>query len=402
MDRIYLDHNATTPLDPAVLDAMLPFLREGFGNASSFHAAGREARAAVEQAREQVACLIHAEAREIVFTSGGTEADNHALRGVVEMARGRAGGTPHLITTAIEHPAVLNTCQHLEKQDTQVTYLAVDAHGRVSVEGLRAALTPRTVLVSVMLANNEIGTLQPVAELAPLARGQGAAVHTDAVQAIGRVPVDVDALGVDLLSLSGHKIYGPKGVGALYIRRGTRIAPLILGGHQERRRRGGTENVAGIVGLGRAAELALQRLGEVAEREARLRDRLEQGLRERVPHIRVNGHPTERLPNTLNVGFRFVEGEALLMNLDLEGVAVSTGSACSSGDLEPSHVLTALGVPVEEAHGTLRFSLGKGNTAEEVDRAIAAVARVVEKVRAMSPMYYDFVKRERAGSAAKA
>jgi cysteine desulfurase len=399
MNPIYLDHNATTPLDPAVLEAMLPYLKGEYGNASSFHAPGRAARAAVEQARERVARLLGAEPREIVFTSGGTEADNQALRGVIELARVPGGEPAHVITTAIEHPAVLNTCQALEKQGVRVTYLPVDRYGRLDPQGVERALTGSTALVSIMLANNEVGSVQPVAEAARHARARGVPVHTDAVQAAGRLATDVNALGVDLLSISGHKIYGPKGTGALYIRRGTRVAPLIQGGHQERRRRGGTENVPGIVGLGKAAELALERLAQGTGHEAALRDRLEQGLRARVPHVAINGHPTERLPNTLNAGFRFVEGEALLMNLDLEGVCVSTGSACSSGDLEPSHVLTAMGIPVEEAHGTLRFSLGKGTTAEEIDRTIEIVARVVERVRAMSPIYADFMKRQKAGAA---
>jgi cysteine desulfurase len=402
MERIYLDHNATTPLDPAVLEALLPYLREAYGNASSVHSQGRAAREAVERAREQVAQLLGADAREIVFTSGGTEADNLALRGVVEVARPKGGGAPHVITSAIEHPAVLNTGQYLERQNCRVTYLPVDRNARVDPEALRSVIDDATVLVSVMHANNEVGTLQPVAELARLAHERGIPVHTDAVQSVGRVAVAVDALGVDLLSISGHKIYGPKGIGALYIRRGTRISPLMHGGHQERRRRGGTENVPGIVGLGKACELARVRFTEVAQHEARLRDRLERGILERVPQVLVNGHPTERLPNTLNIGFRFVEGESLLMNLDLEGISVSTGSACSSGDLAPSHVLMAMGLPVEDAHGTLRFSLGKGNTEAEIDRTIDAVARVVERVRAMSPMYHDFKKQQQAGAASRA
>lgn len=402
MNRIYLDHNATTPVDPAVLEAMLPYLREAYGNASSVHEPGRVAREAVDRAREQVAHLIGAEPREIVFTSGGTEADNQAVRGVLELARTPDNRPGHVITSAIEHPAVLNTCQYVAKQGVAVTYLPVDATGRVKLEELAPALTPETVLVSVMLANNEVGTIQPVGEIAPLAHAKGVTVHTDAVQGLGRIPVNVGDLGVDLLTISGHKIYGPKGIGALYVRRGTRIAPLLYGGHHEKRRRAGTENVPAIVGFGRACEIAGERLAEVAAREARLRDRLQEGILARVPHTQVNGHLTERLPNTVNVGFAFVEGESLLMNLDLEGIAVSTGSACSSGDLKPSHVLLAMGLDHATAHGTLRFSLGRANTEFEIDATIDAVARVVERVRAMSPMYSDFKKRQRAGAASPA
>jgi len=398
--RIYLDHNATTPLDPAVLDEMLPFLREHFGNASSVHEAGQVARRAVEEGRERVARLIGADAGEIIFTSGGTEADNHALRGVVEPLLAGGGGHPHLITSSIEHPAVLNTCQMLEKRGCAVTYLPVDGHGRIDVEEATRAVRAETRLISIMLANNEVGTLQPVAEVARLARERKVPMHTDAVQALGRVPVDVKALGVDLMSISGHKIYGPKGIGALYLRKGVRLAPLLFGGHQERHRRGGTENVAGIVGFGKACELAGALRAERAAREAELRDRLQQSIQERIPHVTVNGHPTERLPNTLNVAFRFVEGESLLMNLDFEGVAVSTGSACSSGDLKPSHVLIAMGLAPEDAHGTLRFSLGRRTTAEEIDAAVEALVRVVERVRGMSPMYQDFLKGRTAPAGA--
>jgi len=402
MAYIYFDHNATTPLDPAVLEAMMPFLREAHGNASSFHSPGRKARAAVDIARKQVASLIGAQPAEIVFTSGGTEADNHALRGVIARVKAGAGQPPHIVTSAIEHPAVLNTAQMLEQQGCAVSYLPVDEYGRVRLEDARSAINDATALVSVMLANNEVGTIQPVAAIAAIARERKAIMHTDAVQGLGRIPVDVDALGVDLLSISAHKVYGPKGIGALYIRRGTRIAPLIYGGHQERRRRGGTENVPAIVGFGRACELAGELLAESAAREARLRDRLEQGIRERIEHVRINGHPSERLPNTLNVGFTFVEGESLLMNLDIEGAAVSTGSACSSGDLQPSHVLLAMGFEAEAAHGTLRFSLGRRTTEEEIATVLDVLVRVVARVRAMSPMYQDFIKGRRPAAASKA
>ncbi|MBP6875576.1 MAG: cysteine desulfurase NifS [Candidatus Eisenbacteria bacterium] len=400
MKRIYLDHNATTPLDPAVLEEMLPFLTEKFGNASSVHSAGQEARRAVEQARERLARLIGADASEIVFTSGGTEADNHALRGVVDPL-GPNAACPHIVTSAIEHPAVLNTCQMLEKRGCAVTYVPVDEHARVDVEQVRSAIKPETKIVSIMLANNEVGTIQPVAEIAAIAHEHGALVHTDAVQALGRLPIDVRKLGVDLMSVSSHKIYGPKGIGALYLRRGVRVTPLLFGGHQERHRRGGTENVPAIVGFGKASELAGALREERATRERELRDRLERAILERIPHTRVNGHPTERLPNTLNAAFRFVEGESLLMNLDFEGVAVSTGSACSSGDLKPSHVLVAMGLPVEEAHGTLRFSLGRSTTEEDIDAASEALVRVVDRVRAMSPMYRDFLKRQETAPSPK-
>ncbi len=400
MKRIYLDHNATTPLDPAVLEEMLPFLTEKFGNASSVHSAGQDARRAVEQARERLARLIGADASEIVFTSGGTEADNHALRGVVDPLAANAA-CPHIVTSAIEHPAVLNTCQMLEKRGCAVTYVPVDEHARVDVEQVRSAIKPETKIVSIMLANNEVGTIQPVAEIAAIAHERGALVHTDAVQALGRLPIDVRKLGVDMMSVSAHKIYGPKGIGALYLRRGVRVVPLLFGGHQERHRRGGTENVPAIVGFGKASELAGALREERATRERELRDRLERAILERIPHTRVNGHPTERLPNTLNAAFRFVEGESLLMNLDFEGVAVSTGSACSSGDLKPSHVLVAMGLPVEEAHGTLRFSLGRSTTEEDIDAASEALVRVVDRVRAMSPMYRDFLKRQETAPSPK-
>lgn len=390
MRRIYLDHNATTPVRPDVLREMMPYLQGRFGNASSFHAPGQAAREAVEQARRRVADLIGAEPREIIFTSGGTEADNLAIRGTVERAA-QGKRRPHIVTSAIEHPAVLNTCQHLEKSGCVVSYVPVDGSGLVHPDSVARAVTQETLLVSIMLANNEIGTIQPVAEIARMAREKGVLVHTDAVQAVGRLPVDVRELGVDLLSISAHKIYGPKGVGALYVRRGVRLAPMLYGGHHERNLRAGTENVPAIAGFGKACEIAAAELPSVAQREATLRDKLERGILECIPHMRVNGDRRQRLPNTLNVGVAFVEGEALLVNLDLEGIAIATGSACSSGSLKPSHVQLAIGRSHEQAHGSLRFSLGRETTEEEIDITIEALERVVQKLRVMSPLYSDFV-----------
>lgn len=393
MRRIYLDHNATAPLHPEVLQAMEPYLRESYGNASSVHEPGRIAREAVEKARAETAALLGADAREIIFTSGGTESDNIAIRGVSE--RFSAGGKlPHIITSAIEHPAVLNVCQYLEKQGYPVTFMPVDEGARVDAAAVAAAIREDTALISIMMANNEVGTIQPIAEIIRIAKAKGVLVHTDAVQAAGRLPIDVRALGVDLLSISAHKLYGPKGVGALFVRRGVSVKPLFYGGHQERAIRPGTENVAGIVGLGKACSLAARDLPERAAIEAELRDRLEAGILAAIPHVRVNGDRTHRLPNTLNVGVAFVEGEGMLLHLDLEGIAASTGSACSSGTLEASHVQLAMGRSHEQAHGSLRFSLGRETTAEDTDRTISALARIVENLRAMSPLYRDFVRAQ--------
>jgi cysteine desulfurase len=384
MRRIYFDHNATTPVDPAVREAMLPYLSEAFGNASSIHSFGQQARAAVEQARQSVAALLGAHPAEIVFTSGGTEADNLAIFGIVHAA---SGARKHVITTQIEHHAVLNICQALQEQGVAVTFLPVSGDGRVDPDDVRRALRPETVLITVMHANNELGTVQPIAEIARLAAEADVWFHTDAVQSAGKLPLDVESLGVDLLSLSAHKLYGPKGVGALYVRRGVHLKPLLYGGHHERDRRPGTENVAGIVGLGQAAALARQRLGEDAVRLAALRDRLERGLLERIPHARVNGAGAPRTPNTTNITFSFIEGEALVIALDLKGLACSTGAACSSGAVEPSHVLTAIGLPPEEARASLRFSLGHGNTDAEVEYALEVIPDVVEHLRQLSPQY---------------
>jgi cysteine desulfurase len=380
MKRIYLDNNATTAVDGAVVEAMLPYFGVEFGNASSVHTFGQKARAAVETAREQVASLIGARAQEVVFTSGGTEADNHAIFGVVAAALAEQASV-HVITSAIEHEAVLNSCEALEKQGVRVTYLPVNRNGLIDVEELRRAIRPETVLISVMLANNELGTVQPLEEIGKVAAETDVYFHTDAVQAAGKIPIDVKALQVDLLSLSGHKFYAPKGVGALYVKSGTKVRQFIYGGHHQRGFRPGTENVAGIVGLGRAAELARKALEKDAARISKLRDALEQGLLARVPNARVNAGVARRTPNTTNMTFPGIEGEALLIALDLKGIACSTGAACSSGAVEPSHVLTGIGLPTAEARASLRFSLGRGTTEEEVAAALEIVPGAVEQLR---------------------
>jgi len=392
MNRVYLDYNATTPVEPEVLDAMLPYFSGAFGNAASIHTPGQRARAAVETAREQVAALIGARPQEIVFTSGGTESDNHAVFGVVGQAflpgssSRNADSFPHIITTAIEHEAVLNACQALEKMGVRVTYLATDREGQIDLDELRRALRTETVLITVMHANNELGTVQPLEEIGRIAKERDIYFHTDAVQSAGKVAIDVNQLGVDLLSLSAHKFYGPKGIGALYIRGGTRLRQLLYGGHHQRGFRPGTENVAGIVGLGKAAEIARGSLAADARRVSALRDKLEQGLLARVPHARVNGRAS-RTPNTTNLVFPGIEGEALLIALDLKGLACSTGAACSSGAVEPSHVLTAMGLPPEEARASLRFSLGRHTTESEIEFALQVVSAAVEQLRELSPTY---------------
>jgi cysteine desulfurase len=382
MRRIYLDHAATTPTRPEVVKAMLPFFTDAFGNPSSIYSYGQEAKGAVEEARTKVAELIGARSEEIVFTSGGTEADNFALKGIA-YANEHKGN--HIITTPIEHHAVLEACKFLEKKGFQITYLPVDKYGLVDPDDVRKAITNKTILISVMHANNEVGTMEPVEEIGEIAREAGVYFHSDAVQTVGHIPVNVDRLKVDLLTISAHKLYGPKGVGALYVRKGTKLVPLMHGGEHEKRRRAGTENVPGIVGLGKAAELAGQEIGKEAERLAYLRDKLIKGLGEKIDHIHLNGHPTKRLPNNVNVSVDFVEGESMLLNLDLEGICASTGSACSSASLEPSHVLLALGLPHEQAHGSLRFTLGRENTEADVERVLEVLPAIVAKLRAMSP-----------------
>ena len=383
MKRIYLDHAATTPTRPEVVEAMLPYFTDAFGNPSSIYSYGQEARGAVEEARTEVAELIGARSEEIIFTSGGTEADNFALKGVAFANEGKGN---HIITTSIEHHAVLEVCKFLEKRGFRVTYLPVDEYGLVVPQDVKKAITDKTILISVMHANNEVGTIEPVEEIGKIAREAGVYFHTDAVQTMGHIPVNVDELKVDLLSISGHKFYGPKGVGALYVRKGTKLISLMHGGEQEKRRRAGTENVPAIVGLGKAVELAGQDMGKEAERLAYLRDKLIKGLGDKIDHIRLNGHPARRLPNNVNVSIDFVEGESMLLNLDLEGICASTGSACSSASLEPSHVLLALGVLPEQAHGSLRFTLGRENSEEDVERVLEVLPGIVAKLRAMSPL----------------
>ena len=382
MQRIYLDHNATTPPAEVVIDRMTAALREPFGNPSSVHHFGQQAKAALDEARTAVAALIGGEPSEVVFASSGTEADNFAIRGVGEALE--VTGRKHLIASAIEHEAVLNTLKALARRGWTITLLPVDESGIVTVASLEAALTEDTALVSVMHANNEIGTIQPVADLARTARARGALFHTDAVQSAGKIPVDVKALGVDLLSLSAHKFYGPKGVGALWVRRGVRLQAPITGGKQERSRRAGTENVAGIVGMGVAAREARAKMAEEAARLGPLRDRLENGILAAVSGTAVNGARTPRVPNTTNISFDRVEAESLLIALDLAGIAVSTGSACSSGTLEPSHVLKAMGLPAHRTQNSIRFSLGAANTEADVDRVIAALPGIVEKLRSLT------------------
>lgn len=380
MDRIYLDNAATTAVSPEVWEAMQPLFTACYGNPSSVHATGRDARKAVENARRQVARALNCQPREVFFTAGGSESDNWALKGAAFAGRERGN---QIITTRIEHHAVLHTCQWLEKQGFEVTYLPVDRMGRVSPEAVAAALTPRTILVSVMTANNEVGTIQPIAEIGAICRERGVLFHTDAVQAIGAIPVDVEAMRADLLSLSGHKFHGPKGTGALYIRAGTRIDPLMHGGAQERGQRAGTENLPGIVGLGKAMELASENLMENAARVQEMRDRLIKGLMERVPGTHLNGHPVLRLPGNVNLSFEGVEGEALLLRLDLMGIAASSGSACTSGALDPSHVLMALGLSPDAAKGSLRLTLGTSNTLDEVEEVLRVLPEIVADLRRM-------------------
>jgi cysteine desulfurase len=383
MERIYFDHSATTPVDKEVAKVTLEYMTEKFGNPSSVHFFGRETRKAVEEARSNVAALLGANANEIFFTSGGTESDNLALKGIAFANRKKGN---HIITTAIEHHAVLHACEYLEKQGFEITYLPVDENAMVRVEDVKNAITDKTILISVMFANNEVGTIQPIKEIGQLAKENKIYFHTDAVQAVGNYPIDVNEYNIDLLSLSGHKLYGPKGIGAIYIRKGVKIESLQQGGSQERKLRAGTENVSGIVGLGKATELARLEMDSRIAHVKTLRDKLIAGIQEKITDIKLNGHKDLRLPGNVNFSFLYIEGESLLLNLDLKGIAASSGSACTSGSLDPSHVLLAMGLTHETAHGSLRLSLGRGNTEADVSYCLEVLPQIVERLRSMSPL----------------
>jgi len=386
MRRIYLDHSATTPVDPEVAELMHKYYVELYGNPSSVHAFGREVKKALEEARSQVAALIGAEAKEIIFTSGGTEADNIAIQGA---AKAKAGKGRHLITSAIEHHAVLDTCKYLAKNGYELTILPVDSEGLVNPEDLLAAIRPDTILISIMHANNEVGSIQPIEAIGKIAREKGILFHVDAVQSLGKLPIDVVKMNIDLLTVSSHKIYGPKGVGALYVRKGVRILPLIFGGGQERKVRSGTENAPGIIGFGKACELAGLRMEEENARLIKLRDKLVEGLL-KIEDVQLNGpRGANRLPNNVNVSVRFIEGESLLLSLDMIGIAASSGSACTSGSLDPSHVLLAMGLSHEVAHGSLRLTLGRQNTEEDIDYVLQELPKIVDRLRMMSPLYHQ-------------
>ena len=382
--RVYVDNSATTPVHPQVLEEMLPFFNENFGNPSSVHSFGRQAKKAMDKARERVAVALGAKTEEIFFTGSGTEADNWAVKGVALANKDKGN---HIITTKIEHHALLHTCEYLEKHGFEVTYLDVDEYGLISLKQLEEAIKDSTILISIMFANNEIGTIQPIGEAARIAKEKEIYFHTDSVQAMGNVKIDVKELGVDLLSISGHKIMGPKGIGVLYIRKGVRLDNLIHGGAQERRRRPGTENVAAVVGMGKAAQLATENLEQHIRDMTSLRDKLINGIYERIPYVKLNGHPTERLANNVNFSFEFIEGEALLLSLDMVGIAASSGSACTSGSLDPSHVLMAIGLSHEIAHGSLRLSLGEINTDEDVEYILEQLPPIVERLRSLSPLF---------------
>ena len=384
MRKVYLDNAATTALSPRVLEAMLPYFTQYYGNPSSVHAFGREAKQGLDKARDQVAKALHCEPSEVIFTGCGTESDNTVLLGVAQRYGDKG---KHIITPNVEHHAILHTCEYLEKQGYSVTYLPVDQDGLVTAEQVAAAIRPDTILVSIMFANNEVGTIMPIQEIGAVCKEKGVLFHTDAVQAVGHIPVDVQAMHIDMLSLSAHKFHGPKGVGALYCRKGIRLPSYIMGGAQERGRRAGTENVAGIVGLGAAIQLATEQLEENRAKMTALRDRLMTGIQARISEVKLNGHPTNRLPNNVNFSFKYIEGESILLMLDMNGIAASSGSACTSGSLDPSHVLLALGLPHEIAHGSVRLTLGDETTEEDIDYTIDVLEKTVARLRAMSPLY---------------
>ena len=383
MRKVYLDNAATTALSPKVLEKMMPYLTDTYGNASSPHSFGQVARIGIEHAREQVARAINADPSEIVFTGCGTESDNTVLFGVAERYAKKGD---HIITTNVEHHAILHSCAALEKKGIRVTYLPVDKDGLVTPEQVRDAITDKTILVSVMFANNEVGTIMPIPEIAAVCHEKGVLFHTDAVQAAGHIPIDVKAMGIDMLSISGHKFHGPKGVGVLYERKGIRLPSYIIGGEQEKGRRAGTENVAGIVGLGEALELAVTNMGETSARMTRMRDRLIEGIESTIPEVKLNGHRTKRLPNNVNFSIKYIEGESILLMLDMAGIAASSGSACTSGSLDPSHVLLALGLTHEVAHGSVRMTLGDDTTDEDIDYVLETLPKVAHRLRAMSPI----------------
>jgi cysteine desulfurase len=396
MNQIYLDHNATTPMHPRVLGKMLPYFVDIFGNASSVHQFGQQAHEAMDTARESVRKILGAnKPEEIIFTSGGTEADNLAIKGVAYAYQNKGN---HIITSAIEHHAVLNTCKFLEKHGFEVTYIPVDQYGLVNPDDVRKAITPKTILITIMHANNEMGTIQPIEDIGKIAKEHNVLFHTDAVQTIGKLSINVNEMNIDMLSLSAHKLYGPKGVGALYVRKGVKLQPLFHGGHHEKNVRAGTENVAGIVGLGTACDIAMEEMERDLLRLSCLATRLYQAIKSRIPDVKLNGHPVHRLPGTMNISFKFIEGESIVLGLDMEGIAVSTGSACSSGSLEPSHVLIAMGLSHEIAQGSIRFSLGRGNTEAEMDTVVEVLDRVVTRMRKMSPLAQGtYSEQEAAG-----
>ncbi|MFC1522808.1 cysteine desulfurase NifS [Elusimicrobiota bacterium] len=384
MKKIYLDHNSSTPVRREVIEAMMPYFSEFYGNASNVHYAGQQARSAIEQSRKKVADFLGAGPKEIIFTSGGTESNNLAIKGAAYALKDKGN---HIITSAIEHHSVLNTCKNLERKGFAITYLPVDEYGILDPESARNAITDKTILITVMSANNEVGAIQPIADIGRIAREKGISFHTDAVQAVGKISVDVKKLNVDFLALSGHKLYGPKGIGALYIKEGASIRPRIHGGHHEMDLRAGTENVPGIVGLGKALEIEGAVLKEEAARISKLRDHLEKGIRKNIEHVVVFGHPEKRTPNTVSASLKFVEGEAVILGLDANGIAASSGSACTTGSEDPSHVLGAMGVDAATARGSVRFSLGKDNTKEDIDHTLEVLVKIVSKLREMSPIY---------------